>query len=209
MPESLPAAAVSPGGAGVAVFDFDDTLIHGDSLPMMLLALRGVARVGLAVVPSVFRTTAEWAGDRMAEADWKGTVKAHFLRHLLAGVPVAAVAEAAGALRLRLRWRLAVRRALEDHAAAGRRVVVASGALDVWLPVLLEGLPVDEILATPAEVSAGCLTGRLAGPNCVRAAKASRLAPVLSAHPGPTWGYGNRPSDLPMLALMDHPTVVP
>lgn len=195
--------------SGIAVFDFDDTLIYGDSLPMMLLQLRGALRVAAAVGPALVRATRERQRGCMLEADWKGTVKAHFLRILLEGLTREEVLEAARILRPRLRWRTEVRRALEEHAAAGRRVIVASGALDIWLAPLLDGLPVDEILATPVELVDDRLTGRLAGPNCVRAAKAARLAPLLAACAGPHWGYGNRPSDLPMLALVNHPTIVP
>jgi HAD superfamily phosphoserine phosphatase-like hydrolase len=159
---------------GIVLFDFDDTLIRGDSMPRFLDQLFGWPRVRLAMVA------------------------------------VADAAAAARRLAPRLRWLRPQLEALRAHAAAGRRVVVVSGALDVYLGILLEGLPVSDILATGVEVKDGRLTGRLAGPNCVRIAKAECIRAFLAAQAptGPTWGYGNRPHDLPMLALVDHPAVI-
>ncbi len=192
--------------AGVAVFDFDGTLIRGDSLPKFLDQVTGPLRTRRAMVAAVWGALTGPA----AGADFAGSVKARLLRATLAGVAVDDAYAAARRLKARLIWRQPQREALLAHAAAGQRVVVASGALDIYLPILLEGLPVDDILATPMDISAGHLTGRLAADNCVRTAKANRVRAYLAAHAptGPTWGYGNRPSDLPMLALVDHPSII-
>jgi phosphoserine phosphatase len=198
--------AEEKGGVGIAVFDFDDTLIRGDSLPRFLCEVVGPLRVGLAVIPAVIGALL----GPPAGVDFAGSVKARLLRATLAGVAVTAAHAAARRLKSRLVWLSPQRDALLTHAAAGRRIVVASGALDVYLPILLEGLPVDVILATAMTADSGSLTGRLAADNCVRQAKADRVAAYLaaSAPTGPIWGYGNHPSDGPMLALVDHPTVI-
>ena len=199
-----------PSTPGVAIFDFDDTLIAGDSLLGFLDHLAGPLRTRLAMVAAAAGALAGHATGRPAGADFPGSVKALLLQATLAGVAVPEAHAAARRVRAGLTWRQPQRDALLAHAAAGRRIAVASGALDVYLPILLEGLPVDDILATPMEVSAGHLTGRLAADNCVRRAKAGRIAAYLATHApdGPSWGYGNRPSDLPMLALVDHATIV-
>ena len=199
---------MSPQTNGIAVFDFDDTLIEGDSLPRFLDLVAGTLRTRLAMMTAVAAALAGHCVGRPAGADFPGSVKALLLRATLADVPLATAHDAAYTLRTRLRWRAPQLEALHAHAAAGRRVVVASGSLDVYLPILLEGLPVHHILATDMEVHAGRLTGRLAAGNCVRAAKAVRVQPLIAATPGPSWGYGNRPSDLAMLALVDHPTII-
>ena len=191
---------------GIAIFDFDDTLIAGDSLPRFLDEVAGPLRTRLAMVKAVAGAlTGPPAG-----VDFPGSVKARLLQTTLAGRAVAEAHAAARRLKARVVWRRPQVDALLAHAAAGRRVAVASGALDVYLPILLEGLPVDDILATAMEIDAGHLTGQLATDNCVRRAKASRITAYLATHAptGPTWGYGNHPSDLPMLALVDHPMIV-
>ena len=45
---------------------------------------------------------------------------------------------------------------------------------------------------------------------CVRAMKAQRVSAYLHHHGpfGETWGYGNRPSDVPMLALLNNKVIV-
>jgi phosphoserine phosphatase len=72
------------------------------------------------------------------------------------------------------------------------------------------GIKADAVIGTDLEVVDGKLTGRLASVNCVRDEKARRVAEWVGAN-GPfkeSWGYGNRPHDLAMLALTDHPTVI-
>ena len=199
---------MTQAAAGIAVFDFDDTLIAGDSLPRFLDEVAGVARTRLAMVGAVAGALTGHAVRRPVGVDFPGSVKALLLRATLKGIPKTAALEAALRLKARLRWLAPQLEALHRHAAAGHRIVVASGALDIYLPILLDGLPVHDILATDMEILDNRLTGRLASGNCVRAHKAERLRPLLAAVNGPSWGYGNRPSDLPMLALVDHPTLV-
>jgi len=197
-------------GPGIALFDFDDTLVAGDSMPPFLDELAGTIRVRVAMVGAVIGALIAHALGRPPGADFRGSVKALVLRALVAGRTPEEAHGAARRLQGRLRWLAPQVNALRAHAAAGRRVVVVSGSLDVYLPILLEGLPVDDVLATDLEARDGVLTGRLTDINCVRQAKADRIRAFLAAHAptGPTWGYGNRPHDLPMLALVDHPTVV-
>ncbi len=195
-------------GSGIAIFDFDDTLIRGDSLPRFLDVLRGFVRTRLSMIGAVAGAMAAQCLRRPPEVDFPGSVKALLLRATLAGIPESRAHDAARHLKSRLHWLTPQLDALHRHAAAGHRIVVASGALGVYLPILLEGLPITDILATDVEIRRGFLTGRLTAGNCVRALKAERVRPLLAATNGPSWGYGNRPSDLPMLALVDHPTIV-
>jgi HAD superfamily phosphoserine phosphatase-like hydrolase len=97
------------------------------------------------------------------------------------------------------------------HKADGALIVVATGALDLYIRALLADLPVDLVLATELETTAdGRLTGALKGGNCVRKEKARRVAALLAAE-GPfaiSYGYGNAPHDLPMLDLLDQRMVI-
>jgi len=195
---------------GVAFFDFDGTLIHGDSLPLFIAEVIGRHRTRLAFADAIRSAGHRHVRGRGPGADFRGSVKSILLKRTLSGLPLAEAAVAAERLARKLRWYQPTLDALHAHRAAGRRVVVATGALDVYMPALLHGLPVDDVLATGMEVVDGRLTGRLATGNCVRFDKAERVGAWLAQNGpvGETWGYGNRPSDLPMLALLNQKIVV-
>lgn len=197
-------------GPGVAFFDFDGTLIHGDSLPMFVGEVIGRRRAALALADAIRSGLHRHVRGRGPGADFPGSVKAIFLKRTLRGVPVADALAAAERMIPRLRWHAPLLDTLRDHRDRGHRVVVATGALDLYMPALLRGLGVDDLLATGMEVVDGALTGRLATGNCVRLDKAERVRAWIGRNGpvGTTWGYGNRPSDLPMLALMQRAEVV-
>jgi len=197
-------------GQGVAFFDFDGTLIRGDSLPLFIAEVVGSHRTRLAFADALRSATHRHLRGRPLGADFRGTVKAIVLKRTLRGVPLAAAEAAAERLVHRLRWHTPMVEALHGHRKAGRTVIVATGALNVYMPALLRHLPVDHLMATEMEVVDGHLTGTIASGNCVRGHKAERVQAWLSQH-GPfhrTWGYGNHPSDRPMLALLDEPAVI-
>ncbi len=187
-------------------FDFDDTLTHGDTLPLWLAELRGwpwtAAAYAVAASLGAF-IPARGVSDR------RGRIKSLLLKLTVRGIAADRAAQAGTALRNKVRWRSETVDALRRHHGEGARIVVVTGAATVYLPALLAGLPVDEVLGTELEVVGNRLTGRIAGVNCVRAAKAARVGEWLDAHrPSETWGYGNAPHDLPMLALLDYATVI-
>ena len=102
--------------------------------------------------------------------------------------------------------------AFQGHRRAGDVLVIATGSPRLVVERLAaEHCPPDLVIGTELELAAdGRLTGRLAGPNCVREDKARRVGDWLAAQ-GPvraSYGYGNHPHDLPMLALVDHPRLV-
>ncbi|MBP2295718.1 HAD family hydrolase [Azospirillum rugosum] len=201
------ARAIAPG---VAFFDFDGTLIHGDSLLMFIGEVIGHRRAKLAFLDALRSGLHRHARGRGPGVDLFGTIKTILLRRTLRGVPVADALDAAERLVHRVRWHAPLVETLKMHRREGRRVVVATGALDLYMPALLRGLEVDALLATGLEVADGRLTGHLSTGNCVRLDKAQRVRAWIAANGpvGETWGYGNRPSDLPMLGVVDRPTIV-
>lgn len=195
--------------SGAVFFDFDDTLIHGDSLFLFLEELAGAGRVRLAFIGAA--AAAAWRRWRGGERDFRGTVKASVLRRLLRGVPLTACAAAAERVAARTRWDPAMVAVLAGHRDGGDRVVLATGALDVYASAIIGPLgPLDGLICTPMEVVDGVLTGEMATPNCVRREKARRVAAWVAEN-GPfdhTIGYGNAPSDLPMMNRLDRGVVV-
>jgi HAD superfamily hydrolase (TIGR01490 family) len=195
---------------GLAIFDFDGTLIAGDSLYPFVQMVAGRDRARAALIRAVEGAFRRHATGRPLGPDIRTTAKLLLLRTTLGGQPLSRAAQAAERLAGWIRWYPPMRDALIGHKRKGDRVLVATGALTLYMPQLLRGLDVDDIMGTDLAQQDGVLTGDIEGGNCVRAEKARRVRAYIERH-GPfeqTWGYGNAPSDLPFLALMDHRTVV-
>jgi phosphatidylglycerophosphatase C len=189
-----------------AFFDLDGTLTVGDSFPRFLAALRGWpltwAGYALACIVGPF-TRGQGAFDT------RGRIKLTLLWLLARGVRVADATAAGTTLKNKITWNSAMLERLRRHHAEGHRVVIVTGAPTIYLANFLDDLPIDEIIGSELEIRNGRLTGRLAGVNCVREAKAAIVQHWLTRHqPEETWGYGNAPHDLPMLKLVTHATVV-
>jgi phosphatidylglycerophosphatase C len=180
----------------VAAFDLDGTITRRDTLLPFLLAVAGrrrVARAGAAIAGT--------RGGRTAR-------KEALLRHTLGGRPRAElepVAEAYAAGVVERGLRPSMRAAVEEHLAAGHRVVIVTASPELYASPLGHRLGVDEVLGTVLEVDgAGTLTGRLAGPNCRGDEKAARLLELLGAErPEHLHAYGNSGGDDALLALAD------
>lgn len=195
----------------IAVFDCDDTLTRGDSCRDFLIAMVGWPHFILAVGRALFA----YAKDRQtlhADPDFDRStfVKKFLLHDLLTGRKVSECAAAIEAVRNKRQWKDAMKQALLDHKRAGHHIVIASGALDLYLAQLLGDLPYDAIICTEMEQHDGMLSGAMSSGNCVRKRKAELVEHYLLTH-GPfteSWGYGNYPDDVPMLNLLKHRILV-
>jgi HAD superfamily hydrolase (TIGR01490 family) len=190
---------------GVALFDLDHTLTRQDSFPMWIAILVGWRRTLRAFAMAGFAL-------RPGRSDLRGRAKETILRWSVRGATVTEAQAAGRLLGQRIRWRQNVIAALNDHRNAGRAIIVATGSPELYVGPLLRaaGIKADTVIGTALEVIDGKLTGRLSGANCIREEKARRVADWMAANGpfGESWGYGNRPHDLPMLALTDYPTII-
>ena len=187
---------------GVAAFDFDGTLVWGDSLPRYLAQLLGRGRFARTLAssgPSMLR--------RYFGSGRDGS-KSALLARAIAGVD----AEVAG------RTGEAFGRVLVDevrpemlsrlawHRSQNHQRILVSASLAVYLEPFGRLIGFDEVIATRLEVDAnGRLTGRIDGQNVRAVQKAVRLAEVLGPDPVEMWAYGDSPGDREMLAMADHP----
>ena len=188
---------------GVAAFDFDRTLIDGDSFVPFLRSVVGKRALAAAVVRST---------PALALGAKRDLMKAALIDRLLRGYPYAelhAHGEAfADQLSARLRPSMAER--LAWHRDCGHRLALVSASLDVYLRPLGDRLGFHGILATSLEVgNDGRLTGRLNGANVRRAEKAARLRlwleQELDGARYELWAYGDSAGDRELLAMADHP----
>ncbi|KAF0113687.1 MAG: hypothetical protein FD149_2070 [Rhodospirillaceae bacterium] len=189
---------------GAAVFDFDRTLVRQESLAMFLRVLVGQGRyVSVCCVAGV-KAAGSVSGHRL------NTFRVELFRRTLAGKTIVQAREAAEHVFARLDWIGTTTEALARHRDEGRRILVATGSLSLYVPVLLalKGLAIDGLLATEIGVAGGVFTGEMMTASCTGAEKARRVREWLAGIDGPVWGYGNLPHDGAMLALTHHPTVI-
>jgi HAD superfamily phosphoserine phosphatase-like hydrolase len=178
----------------VAAFDFDGTLIAGDSfLPFLARAMGRQALTRAAVV----------AGPTLVRGN-RDITKAAVLAYLMRGYPLAQLAaQVRPTMSQRLAW----------HRTQGHRLVMVSASLDIYLAPVGRQLGFDCVLATQLEVDdRGLLTGKLRGANVRRAEKATRLRQWLegavAGRPYELWAYGDSTGDRELLAMADHPVRV-
>jgi phosphatidylglycerophosphatase C len=196
-----------PGAAPrrVAAFDFDGTLVPGDSLRPFLLRLLGTRRLTTALAE---------AGPAMALAYRRGgrdAAKEALFRRAVTGLDADRVDESGRVFGAELAGKVRpdMARRVTWHRQGGHWLVLVSASLTAYLEPFAEHLGLDEVVATRLEVGPdGTLTGRLAGPNVRGAEKATRLRRLLGEDPTEIWAYGDSAGDREMLQMADHPTLV-
>jgi phosphatidylglycerophosphatase C len=190
---------------GVAAFDFDGTLVAGDSLPRFLERLLGRRRFARVLIEAAPRMVSGYRRGGRDEA------KAALLGQALAGLDADRVATDGAAfgavLATRIRPDMAARMAWHDEQ--GHRRILVSASLAVYLEPFGQLTGFDQVIATRLEVGGdGRLTGRMDGPNVRATEKARELSARLGPGPFEMWAYGDSAGDREMLAMANHPTLV-
>ena len=190
---------------GVAAFDFDGTLVPGDSLPRFLarvLGRRTFAQALLLAGPAMV------SGYRRGGRDGS---KAAMLERTLTGLASGYVAEVGTVFGTALadRIRPAMVKRMAWHDRQGHRRVLVSASLAVYLEPFGRLTGFHDVIATRLATDGdGHLTGRLDGPNVRAHQKALQLTELLGPQPREMWAYGDSAGDREMLAMADHPTRV-
>lgn len=188
----------------VAAFDFDGTIVPGDSLLPFVWRVAGPGRflhTALRHGPRVGLATAGRVGSRDA-------AKAAFVRTALRGLRASDVIAAAVDFSHRLEDKVhpAARERIAWHRGQGHALVLISASLRLYLEPLAARLGFDAVLATGLEVGEdGLLTGELEGLNVRGPEKVARLRHWLDdERPRVLWAYGDSPGDAELLAAADH-----
>jgi phosphatidylglycerophosphatase C len=186
----------------VAAFDFDGTLVPGDSLLPFLWRHAGRRRFLHATARHGARVALATVG-RVGSRD---EAKAAFVATALQGLPVSEVTAAGVEFSHRLEARMhpGARQRIEWHRDAGHELVMISASLLVYLEPLASRLGFDAVLATRLEVGQdGFLTGRLDGANVRGQEKVDRLRQWLDGCDCDLWAYGDSAGDRELLAEAD------
>lgn len=192
------------GARDIALFDFDHTLITTNSLGHLFRFLDGAPPY-----KRVLREAGHWlrVRDLTDYVALKTAIKTHLYRHVLKGHPVTALAAAAKVAATKLTINpdsLAVYR--EAEAKGLSRVIVTASPTAFIVPLLpLLGIATDHVIGTDLEAdSAGRLTGKFDGPECIRTAKPGKVKAYIDALPAGSkiaLAVGNPPDDDALLAM--------
>ena len=183
----------------LAVFDFDGTLIKGDSfLPFLITyAWRRRRFRPIFILPFYL---ALYVCRILSDRDAKERLIGVFFRQ----EPIAKISthsERFCSEWVQRRFGVNVLRKLREHQAAGHRVMLVSASPDLYIPQVAVFLGITETVCTRVSIEDGYCKGTLAGPNCKGLNKVTLIQEYLgiTTSPDPSYGYGDSRSDLPVL----------
>ena len=190
--------------------DFDDTLAKGDSiLPYLLYCIRG----GLAPRRQLLKAAVAFLRWKLQPSTGRAAKETSL--SFIAGRTVAEMDEIARDFFREEQSKRFFREGVSEMQRLrekGVKVVVVSASSDVYMRVLPEFLPCDEVICTVCETMDGVYTGKV-GKNCKGEEKVARIQAWLderdlSINRAASSGYGDSPSDAPMLLLTGTPVLV-
>lgn len=196
--------------AAFAFFDFDDTLAKGDSiLPYLLYCIRRGAAPRTQLLRAAAGFIAWKLNPRHASASKQMSLS------FIKGRTIEEMDELARDFFRDDHTRRFFEKGVQELwklREQGVKIVVVSASADVYMRVLPEFMPIDAVLSTTCVVQDGRYTG-VVGPNCKGEEKPLRITRWLeprglSVDKARSTGYGDSPSDAPMLLLTGAPTLV-
>lgn len=190
--------ALPGSGVAVAAFDFDGTLVPGDSVKPFLIRALGYRRFLDALAAATPFMLAEY------RKFGRDGAKVVLLRRALRGVPARDVlieGEQFG-LELVSKIRPDMAERLRWHRVRDHRLILVSASLAAYLEPFGRHLGFDQVMATRLAVDDdGLFSGELARANVGGQEKAQRLRAALASDDVELWAYGGGE----LLAMADHP----
>lgn len=186
----------------IAFFDFDGTITSRDTLFGIIRYQKGAlalyAGMGL-LLPALVLFRLKLVSSH--------TMKQLVLRLFFRGTPEAAFRERCAAFcreALPQLLRAGALKAIQEHQAAGHRVVVVTASAQDWVApwCAANGL---ECIGTRLEVLEGRITGRIQGHNCNGYEKVRRICQQIHLPGfGDIYAYGDSSGDRAMLGMATH-----
>lgn len=189
----------------LALFDFDGTVIRGDSILPFLRYCVDTKKASPMLIP---KAIVDYIAFRL-KISGVTSAKEHtlqFLQGQSAG-ELDALAHAFWSKHLnRLLFPAAVKR-MQALRSLGYRVMLVSASASLYMHALADFLPVDDVICTECEMRDGIFTGRI-GKNCSGEEKPKRILARLNElqidmDAEGSVAFGNSSSDAPMLSMVD------
>ena len=187
-----------------AFFDFDGTLIRGDSFRIFARFAVGKPAFIKALIFS-----SPWIIGWKLGAISNSDAKEHLFGKLFKGMPYADFQRYGEAFSKVIESRIkpdTVRR-LREHVDAGDTVAIVTASMAEWVAPWAAGKGVDILLTTLPEIDSatGLLTGRFLSANCHGAEKVRRIAERFgSLKNAEVWAYGDSAGDEAMMSVATH-----
>lgn len=198
------------GETSVAVFDLDGTITRRDTyVQFLLFCLRSMPqrllRIPLLVVYLIIHKVG------LRSNHW---LKAIYLRTVVGGVGGARLEDLCEKFYQSTMANNIKQGALAELAelrGKGYKIVIATASFDFYVYKVANALLADEVLCTVAELDKkGCVTGNIAGRNCLGEEKASQVMQLISSRgwSGVNRAYSDDKVDLPLLNMAEIALVV-
>ncbi|MGA4322107.1 HAD family hydrolase [Ectopseudomonas hydrolytica] len=194
----------------LAIFDLDETLIHGDCASLWALEMTKLGWAdGEAFIAREQELMRLYAAGELAMEDYM----AFTLAPLVGRTPeeVAHVVEPFVEDVIEPIFYSDASRTLAAHREAGDRLLVISASAHFLVSAIAERFGIDEVLAIDLELQHGFYSGRTEGVLTYREGKVTRLQAWLAEQNENLAGasfYSDSRNDLPLLQLVDRPFAV-
>lgn len=188
----------------VALFDFDGTLTHGDSLTPFLRMVRGTPLFVmdiLSVSPYLAAYTLRMMSNNVA--------KEALLRRTVGGLSAGLLHDLGEQFAKHVvptMLRKDMQACLRDHQSQGHCCILVSASLDVYLEPWAKIAGFEHCIASSLAISPeGLVTGKLDGANCHGQEKVRRIEHLFReiGLPARIYAYGDSAGDVPMLEMAD------
>lgn len=192
-------------GVALACFDFDGTMLRGDSIVRYLRTALRCKALSLGEYLRVCGHTALF----LAHLESDAQVKNRALRFRKALSPERQLGLDAAFARDVLVPKVypQARACLAEHRAAGRKTVLVTASTENYMAFVARELGFDAVLATPVEAD-GSIRHNCKGEEKVRRLLSWLQAENLEADFAASYAYGDSTSDLPLLRMVGHPVQV-
>ncbi|ATH81295.1 HAD-IB family hydrolase [Ectopseudomonas mendocina] len=194
----------------LAIFDLDETLIHGDCASLWAVEMTKLGWAdGEAFIAREQELMRLYAAGELAMEDYM----AFTLAPLVGRTPeeVAHVVEPFVEDVIEPIFYSDASRTLAAHREAGDRLLVISASAHFLVSAIAERFGIDEVLAIDLELQHGFYSGRTQGVLTYREGKVTRLQAWLAKQNENLAGasfYSDSRNDLPLLQLVDRPFAV-
>lgn len=189
----------------IAIFDFDGTLIQGDSIVRYVLYAVARGRLSPFNLPyqlvNVRRTLTKKISDEQGK-----TNALRFLGHMTAGEQADFNLRFCRDKLLPHLYAKGLRR-MEEHRAQGDYVLLLSASPDSYMKEWAGLLPIDEVLASPTDEK-GVVSRTVRFHEKVKRMREWEAEQPFKVDWENSWAYGDSATDLPVMKMTGHPVLV-